>query len=54
MKILNKTHMKTSDLELAKSEIEIMKICQHPNIIEIHDVFENQDYIYIGKYYLLS
>jgi len=32
---------------LVKTEIEILKICQHPNIIRLYDIFENNDYIYI-------
>ena len=35
------------DLELLKREIEVLKVCQHPNIIKFFDVFENQDSIYI-------
>ena len=48
VKIMNKQNMDTSDLELAKTEIEILKICQHPNIIGIHDVYENNDFFYIS------
>ena len=47
IKIMNKKNMDTSDLELVRTEIEILKICQHPNIIRLYDVFENPDYIYI-------
>lgn len=41
--------MKDDDIEMARTEIEIMKISQHPNIIRLYDVFENVDYIYISK-----
>lgn len=41
--------MQVDDLEMARTEIEIMKICQHPNIIQLYDVFENIEYIYISK-----
>ncbi len=34
-------------MELLKREIEVLKVCQHPNIIKFYDVFENQDSIYI-------
>jgi hypothetical protein len=27
----------------------VLKICQHPNIIKLIDVFENEDEIFIGK-----
>ena len=47
IKIMKKQAMTTQDMELQKREIEILKICQHPNIIRLLDVFENQDYIYI-------
>lgn len=33
VKILRKNEMTNKDLELQKREIEILKICQHPNII---------------------
>jgi len=47
IKIMNKKDMNNQDLELVKTEIEILKICQHPYIIRLYDVFENIDYIYI-------
>ena len=47
VKIMNKNKMDSSDLELVRTEIEILKICQHPYIIKLYDVFENIDYIYI-------
>jgi serine/threonine protein kinase len=47
IKIIKKAGMKATDLELVKREIEILKICQHPNIIRLLDIFENPDYIYI-------
>ena len=47
VKVMNKNNMDTSDLELVRTEIEIMKICQHPYIIKLYDIFENVDYIYI-------
>ena len=39
--------MQNDDLELVRTEIEILKICQHPNIIQLYEVFENLDYFYI-------
>lgn len=49
VKIMSKKEMTTQDLELVKTEIEILKICQHPNIIQIYDVFENVEFIYISN-----
>ena len=47
VKIMNKNNMDSSDFELVRTEIEILKICQHPYIIKLYEVFENVDYIYI-------
>lgn len=47
IKILKKKKMDPEDFELYKREVEILKICQHPNIIRLLDVFENSDYIFI-------
>lgn len=46
--------MSLKELELQKREIEVLKICQHPNIIRLIDVFENPDYIYIGKFNIIN
>ena len=53
IKVIKKKHMSLKELELQKREIEVLKICQHPNIIRLLDVFENPDYIYIGKNILI-
>jgi serine/threonine protein kinase len=42
VKIINQTDATRNDLELQKREIDILKICQHPNIIHLSDLFENQ------------
>lgn len=54
VKVMNKKEMNNQDLELVKTEIEILKVCQQPNIIRLYDVFENIDYIYISKFIYLS
>ena len=43
--------MKKQDLELAKTEIDILKMCQHPNIVKLYDIFDNSEYIYIVMEY---
>lgn len=48
IKVIKKKNMSIKELELQKREIEVLKICQHPNIIRLIDVFENPDFIYIG------
>lgn len=41
VKIMSKKEMTISDVELQKREIEILKMCQHPYIIRLLDIFEN-------------
>ena len=47
VKIINKEYVEGMDLEQIKSEIDILKIAKHPNIIKLYDIFENEKYIYI-------
>jgi len=47
IKIMSKKDMTNQDLELVKTEIEILKIAQHPYIIRLYDIFENAEFIYI-------
>ena len=47
IKILDKKEMEVDDLELVRTEIEILRICQHPNIIHLYDVFENESFYYL-------
>jgi len=51
VKIMDKKMMSSTRLESARTEIEIMKICQHPNIIHFIDSYENEDFIYIFMEY---
>jgi len=47
VKIMSKKEMTEKDKELVKTEVDILKICQHPNVIKLLDIFENLDYYYI-------
>ncbi len=47
IKIVKKAKLTAEELDLAKREVEILKLCQHPSIIRLLDTFENPDYIYI-------
>lgn len=47
VKIVNKKDLSLNDLELLKREIEVLKVCQHPNINKMYDVFENEATIFI-------
>lgn len=50
LKIMNKKSMSNKDLQELKTEVEIMKICQHPNIVRLYDIFEDQENKYLGKH----
>ena len=47
IKMMSKKNMEEKDLELLRTEVEILKICQHPYIIKLYEIFENIDYFYI-------
>ena len=47
-----KKYMNQSDFEQITNQIQILKICKHPNIGNLIDVFETSDFIYlINEYY---
>lgn len=53
IKTIKKDNLKTKqDQELVKTEIDIMKLCRHPNIVSLLDHFENSDYIFIVMEYI--
>jgi len=48
IKIIKKSSLENvKDIELVKSEIDIMKLCRHPNVVKLLDHFENSEYIFI-------
>ena len=52
IKTVKKKDMKPIDVFQQRREIEILKMCQHPNIIKLIDIFENADYYYIVLEYM--
>ena len=47
IKIINKKNLDSKKLDLVMDEIYIMKICKHPNIIKLYDIYETNNHIYI-------
>ena len=47
IKILEKHSLSSKELEMIHNEIEILKLCQHPNILKLYDIIENNEKIYI-------
>ena len=52
VKTVKKTNMKPIEVFQSRKEIEVLKMCQHPNIIKLVDLFENADYFYIVLDYM--
>ena len=53
IKIMNKENIKTlEDKELVRIEIDILKLCHHPNIVHLLDHLENNEYIFIVMEYI--
>ena len=53
IKIINKLSLiREEDKQLIKSEIDIMKLCNHPNIVKLLDYFENSYNFYIVMEYI--
>ena len=52
IKIINKYQAIRSNIELVKTEIDIMKLCHHPNVVSLIDHFENAEYIFIVMEYI--
>ena len=44
--------MKPIEVFQQRREIEVLKMCQHPNIINLIDIFENSDYYFIVLDYM--
>ena len=53
IKILKKEKIEyLHEFEIIRNEIDILKLCYHPNILRILDNFEDNDYIYIVTEYI--
>ena len=47
VKILEKENLSSQEMNMIQNEIEILKICQHPNILKLYDVIETHEKFYI-------
>ena len=52
IKIIKKKKAKQCDIELVRTEIDVMKLCHHPNVVHLLDHFENAEYIFIVMEYI--
>lgn len=49
MKTVCKKNISQRDMEDLKIEVEVLKMCQHPNLVKLFDVIDSLEYMYIGK-----
>lgn len=47
IKVIDKTHLRNSEREMLRSEIAIMRILNHPNVVQMKEMFEDKSTIYI-------
>ena len=52
IKVVKKINMKPIEMIQQRREIEVLKMCQHPNIIKLLDIFENSDNYFIVIEYM--
>jgi len=52
VKIIQKDKLRPGEIDLIRTEIDLMKLFQHSNIVKLLDHFENAEFIYIVMEYL--
>jgi Ca2+-binding EF-hand superfamily protein len=52
IKFIKKDSLEQDDFELIKTEIDLMKLFRHPNLVKLLDNFESDEYIYIVMEFL--
>ena len=52
IKIMAKKDMKIVEAHQTRREIEVMKMCKHPNVVRLVDLFEDADNFFLVLEYL--
>ncbi|RLN54406.1 hypothetical protein BBJ28_00007788 [Nothophytophthora sp. Chile5] len=47
VKIIDKIKLQAAEKELLRTEIAILKLVRHPNLVRLHDVYEDKQYMYL-------
>ena len=47
VKMISKQRMEESDLEVQNNEIELLKVCDHVNVVKLLDFYEDPTHIYL-------
>ena len=50
--MMGKKDIKPIEVYQIKREIEVMKMCKHPNIVRLVDLFENADHFFLVLEYM--
>lgn len=45
--MISKERLKDEEIEILMNEIEILKVCDHPNVIKLIDYFEDHSTFYL-------
>jgi len=52
IKTIKKKDVPVNELELQRREIDVLRMCDHPNVVKLVDTFENSEYFFIVLEYL--
>jgi len=47
VKQIKKKKISNDELDMLRNEIEVLKVCKHPNVVQLYDVFEDRKNIFI-------
>ena len=47
LKVISKRKMSNDDADALKMEIDVLRQVDHPNIIKLHEVFEDKSHFYL-------
>ncbi len=52
VKIIDKKSLNQKEIEFLRTELEILKVVRHPNLVQIYDITEFRDKVYIFMEYM--
>jgi calcium/calmodulin-dependent protein kinase I len=47
VKIINKKRLESEDLEALQTEIDLLSQIDHPNIVKLHEIYEDKEFFYM-------
>lgn len=52
VKVIDKKALNTKEQEFLRTELQILKVVRHPNLVHIHEITEFRDKVYIFMEYV--